>query len=128
MPASVVGDTRAALATALATSLATVYESVPEAPIPPAIVIVPSSPYMESLLINKSTVKVKLNFAITAIVANNSNAGSLANLEALIMAILAAIPAGYIVGDVEKPTVLVVGTSPMLVADINVSTYYTQTT
>ena len=128
MPASVVGDTRAALATALATSLATVYESVPEAPIPPAIVIVPNSPYMEMALINDTTVKVKINFAITAIVANNSNAGSLANLEALIMAILAAIPAGYIVGDVEKPTVLVVGTSPMLVADINVSTYYTQTT
>ena len=128
MPASVVGDTRAALATALATSLATVYESVPEAPIPPAIVIVPNSPYMEMALINDTTVKVKINFAITAIVANNSNAGSLANLEALIMVILAAIPAGYIVGDVEKPTVLVVGTSPMLVADINVSTYYTQTT
>ena len=128
MPASVIGDTRAALATALATSLATVYESVPEAPIPPAIVIVPNSPYMEMALINDTTVKVKINFAITAIVANNSNAGSLANLEALIMVILAAIPAGYIVGDVEKPTVLVVGTSPMLVADINVSTYYTQTT
>ena len=128
MPAAVVGDTRAALATALATSLATVYESVPEAPIPPAIVIVPNSPYMEMALINDTTVKVKINFAITAIVANSSNAGSLANLEALIMVILAAIPAGYIVGDVEKPTVLVVGTSPMLVADINVSTYYTQTT
>ena len=128
MTASVVGDTRAALATALATTLATVYASVPETPIPPAIVIVPGSPYMESLVINKATTKVKINFAITAIVANNSNAGSLANLEALIIGILGAIPSGYEVGDVEKPTVLVVGTSPMLVADINVSTYYTQTT
>lgn len=128
MTASVVGDTRAALATALATTLATVYASVPETPIPPAIVIVPGSPYMEALVINKATTKVKINFAITAIVANNSNAGSLANLEALIIGILGAIPSGYEVGDVEKPTVLVVGTSPMLVADINVSTYYTQTT
>lgn len=128
MPASVIGDTRAALATALATSLATVYESVPEAPIPPAIVIVPNSPYMEMALINDTTVKVKINFAITAIVANSSNAGSLANLEALIIGILAAVPAGYVVGDVEKPTVLSIGASTMLVADINVSTYYTQTT
>jgi hypothetical protein len=128
MPASVVGDTRAALATALATTLATVYSSVPETPIPPAIVIVPDSPYMEPLVINKATTKVKINFAISAIVANNSNAGSLANLEALIIGILAAIPAGYVVGDVEKPTVLVVGASSMLVADINVSTTYTQTT
>ena len=128
MPASVVGDTRAALATALATSGATVYPSVPESPIPPAIVIVPGSPYMESVLFNKATTKVKINFAITAIVANNSNAGSLANLEALIIGILGAIPSGYEVGDVEKPTVLSIGASTMLVADINVSTYYTQTT
>ena len=128
MTASTIGDTRAALATALATTSATVYSSVPETPIPPAIVIVPNSPYMEPVLLNKSTTKVKLNFAITAIVANNSNAGSLANLEALILGILAAMPSGYIVGDVEKPTILVVGVSPMLIADINVSTYYTQTT
>lgn len=128
MPASVVGDTRAALATALATTNATVYASVPESPIPPAIVVVPSSPYIEPLLINKATLKVKINFAITAIVANNSNAGSLAALELLIIGILAAIPAGYIVGDVEKPTVLSIGASTMLVADINVSTTYTQTT
>jgi hypothetical protein len=63
MPASTIGDTRAALATALATTLATVYSSVPETPIPPAIVIVPDSPYMEPVLLNKSTTKVKLNFA-----------------------------------------------------------------
>ena len=128
MTASTVGDTRAALATALATSGATVYGSVPESPIPPAIVIVPGSPYMEPATINKATTKVKINFAITAIVANNSNAGSLANLEALIIGIIAAIPSGYVVGDVEKPTVLIIGASQMLVADINVSTYYTQTT
>jgi hypothetical protein len=38
------------------------------------------------------------------------------------------LPAGYVVSTVDKPTVLEVGQSPMLVADINVSTYYTQTT
>jgi len=37
------------------------------------------------------------------------------------------MPSGYVVGTIEKPTVLEVGQSPMLVADINVSTYYTQT-
>ena len=36
-------------------------------------------------------------------------------------------PGGCWVGWIEKPTVLEVGQSPMLVADINVSTYYTQT-
>lgn len=127
MPANSVAETRAALANAFSSLAATCYASVPETPIPPAIVIVPSSPYMEIILIGKSQVKVQLNFAITAIVASNSNAGSLDNLEKLIIGILAAMPAGYVVGNIEKPTVLEVGQSPMLVADINVSTYYTQT-
>jgi hypothetical protein len=128
MPANSIAETRSALATAFNALSANVYPSVPESPIPPAIVVVPDSPYMEVVLIGKSKTQVKLNFAITAIVASNSNAGSLDNLEQLIIGILAAMPAGYVVGVIEKPTVLEVGQSPMLVADINVSTYYTQTT
>jgi hypothetical protein len=128
VPANAVSDTRAALANAFSALSANVYASVPESPIPPAIVVVPNSPYMEVVLIGKASTKVQINFAITAIVASNSNAGSLDNLEKLIMGILAAMPAGYVVGQIEKPTVLEVGQSPMLVADINVSTYYTQTT
>lgn len=127
MPANSIAETRSTLATAFNALSANVYPSVPESPIPPAIVVVPSSPYMEVVLIGKSKTQVKLNFAITAIVASNSNAGSLDNLEKLIIGILAAMPAGYVVGVIEKPTVLEVGQSPMLVADINVSTYYTQT-
>jgi hypothetical protein len=127
MPANSIAETRSALATAFSALSANVYPSVPESPIPPAIVVVPDSPYMEVVLIGKSKTQVKLNFAITAIVASNSNAGSLDNLEQLIIGILAAMPAGYVVGVIEKPTVLEVGQSPMLVADINVSTYYTQT-
>jgi hypothetical protein len=125
--ANAISDTRAALANAFSALSANVYASVPESPIPPAIVVVPDSPYMEVVLIGKSATKVKINFAISAIVASNSNAGSLDNLEKLIIGILAAMPAGYVVGVIEKPTVLEVGQSPMLVADINVSTYYTQT-
>ena len=128
MPANSIAETRSALATAFSALSANVYPSVPESPIPPAIVVVPDSPYAEVVLIGKGAVKLKLNFAITAIVASNSNAGSLDNLEKLIIGILAAMPAGYVVGVIEKPTVLEVGQSPMLVADINVSTYYTQTT
>jgi hypothetical protein len=128
VPANSIAETRAALASAFSALSANVYPSVPESPIPPAIVVVPSTPYMEVVLIGKASTKVQLNFVISAIVASNSNAGSLDNLEKLIIGILAAMPAGYVVGVVEKPTVLEVGQSPMLVADINVSTYYTQTT
>jgi len=124
--ASSIAGTRSTLASAFSSLAATSYGYVPESPIPPAIVIVPSSPYMEPTLIGALT-KVKINFTITAIVQYNSNPGSLDNLEQLVIGILAAIPSGYEVGNVEKPVPLEVGASTMLCADINVSTYYTQT-
>jgi len=127
MTASTIAETRATLASAFSSLAATSYGYVPESPIPPAIVVVPSTPYMEMALINDAVTKVKINFVITAIVSYNSNPASLDNLEQLIIGILAAMPSGYIVGNVEKPTPLEVGASTMLCADINVSTYYTQT-
>lgn len=128
MPASSISaDVRGTLATALASVAGNVYSYVPEAIIPPAVVVVPSSPYMEINLISKSSIKLLLNYTITVAVAYNSNPGSLDNLEKLIIQILAVIPSGYIVGQIERPTVTSVGASNLLAADINVSTYYTQT-
>jgi hypothetical protein len=114
------------LATALAGVAASVYSTVPETVIPPACVIVPDSPYLESTLIGNGSVKVKINFVVSAAVAYNSNAGALDNLEKLIISILAAMPTGYVVGDVQRPTITSVGASNLLVADLSVSTYYTQ--
>jgi hypothetical protein len=128
MPAStILSSVRTPLATALATVTGSVYSYVPESVYPPAVVFVPSSPYLEIETIGKSSVRCKVNMTITALVAYNSNPASLDNMEQLIMSILAIIPAGYIVGSVEQPTVQQVGASTMLISDINVSTYYTQT-
>jgi hypothetical protein len=100
---------------------------VPETPSVPFCVNVPDSPYLELETINKSTLHAKINLVISCGVAYNNNAASLDNLEQLVMSVLAVIPVGYIVGAVEKPTVTQVGASNVLVADIRVSTYYTQT-
>jgi len=127
MPSSISDDVRGALATALSSVAGSIYSYVPEAIIPPAVVIVPGSPYMEPNLINKATIKVMLNYKITAAVAYNSNPASLDNLEKLIISILAVIPAGYVVGQIETPQIVQIGASNVLSADINVSTYYTQT-
>jgi hypothetical protein len=127
MPAtSIATNVRGTLATALAGVAASVYSTVPETVIPPACVIVPDSPYLESTLIGSGSVKVKINFVVSAAVAYNSNAGALDNLEKLIISILAAMPTGYVVGDVQRPTITSVGASNLLVADLSVSTYYTQ--
>jgi hypothetical protein len=68
-----------------------------------------------------------VNLIATAIVAYNSNPASLDNIEKLVISILAALPAGYTVGVVERPLVSQIGAAQYLTCDINLSTYYTQT-
>jgi hypothetical protein len=129
MPAStILSSVRQPLATALAGVAGNVYAYVPESVIPPAVVVVPDSPYLEIETIGKSQIRTKVNMTITAVVAYNSNPASLDNIEQLIMSILAVIPSGYIVGEVERPTVTTIGASTMLISDIRVATYYQQTT
>ena len=125
-PTTIATNVRGTLATALASVAASVYSTVPEAVIPPACVIVPDSPSLETTTIGASTVRVKVNLVVSAAVAYNNNAGALDNLEQLIISIMQAMPTGYVVGDVQRPTIQAVGASNMLVADLAVSTYYTQ--
>lgn len=128
MPASTIQSSiRDALKVAFAGVTASVYNSVPEGVIAPAVVIVPSTPYLEPQLLNKSTVKLKVNVTATCIVSYNSNPASLDNLEKLVISVLAALPAGYIAGVVERPLVSQIGAAQYLTADINLSTYYEQT-
>ena len=129
MPASTIsGDVRGAIKTALAGVTANVYDTVPEAPIVPAVVIVPDSPYMELETIGHANVRVKLNYTITACVAYFSNAASLDNLEKLTISILSALSASkYELSTVERPSVTQVGTTNLLVSDIRLSIRYEQT-
>lgn len=128
MTASTIQDNvRGVLATALSGVAASVYNHVPEAPIPPAVVIVPDAPYLDPEIINSSTFKCKVNLVISCIVAYNSNPASLDNLEKLIISTIQAIPSGWEVNQADQPRIQDVGASSMLVSDIRVSTYYTQT-
>jgi hypothetical protein len=129
MPASTIsGDVRGAIKTALASVSANVYDHAPEAPIVPAVVIVPDSPYMELETIGKSPVRVKLNYTITAAVAYLSNPASLDNLEKLVISILGALNASkYELSTVERPSITTVGTTNLLVSDIRLSVRYEQT-
>ena len=128
MPSTIAADVRGALKTALAACTANIYDSVPEAPIVPAIVIVPVSPYMELELIGKSITRVKLNYTITACVAYFSNAAALDNLEQLVISILGELDASkYELSTVERPSVTEVGTTTLLVSDIRLSVRYEQT-
>ena len=91
----------------------------------PSICLVPGSPYLESLLINSSTTKVKVNLSVTGVVGYSNNAAALDNLEQLMINIISAMPGGYEVGNVSNPQPLEVGAGKYLTADLQVSTYYT---
>lgn len=127
MPSTILSSIRTPLATALSSVAGNIYSFVPETVIPPAVVVVPDSPYLELQTINKSTLHLKINFTITVCVAYNSNPAALDNIEQLIMSVLAVIPSGYNVDQVERPTIQTVGQANLLFADIRVWTYYTQT-
>ena len=121
------GDVRGAIKTALAGVSANVYDHTPEAPIVPAVVIVPDSPYMELETIGRANVRVRLNYTITACVAYLSNPASLDNLEKLVISILSALSASkYELSTVERPSITQVGTTNLLVADIRLSVRYEQ--
>lgn len=127
-PTTISTNVRDALATALSGVAASVYSEPPETVIPPACIIVPDQPYLESEFIGNASVRVKINFVVTAAVAYYSNAGALDNLEQLIIAIMAVIPTNYTVGTVSRPNITQVGATNLLVADIEISTNYTQQT
>lgn len=124
---TILSQVRQPLATALAGVAANVYDHVPEEPSVPFAAFVPDSPYLELTKIGKSTLHADINLVITVGVAFNNNAAALDNLEQLVLSVLAVIPAGYIVGAVEKPIVTQIAESYKLTADIRVSTTYTQT-
>jgi hypothetical protein len=124
---SISADVRGAIKTALAGVTANVYDTVPESPIVPAVMIVPDSPYMELETIGRANVRVRLNYTITAAVAYFSNPASLDNLEKLIISILSALSASkYELSTVERPSVVQVGTTNLLVSDIRLSVRYEQ--
>jgi hypothetical protein len=127
MPSTILSAVRTPLATALAGVSANVFAYVPESIPAPAVVVVPDSPYLEFDTIGKSTFRCKINMTITCCVAYNSNPASLDNIEQLITSVVAVIPNGYEVQAVDRPTVTTVGASTLLVADIRVATWYTQT-
>ena len=117
---------RTPLKNSLSSIAANVYNGIPETMTSPSICLIPGAPYFESVLIGKNTTKVKVNLTVTGVVTYANNAAALDNLETLMISIIAAMPNGYEVGNVNQPQPLEVGAGKYLTADLQVSTYYNQ--
>jgi hypothetical protein len=116
---------RTPLKNSLSSIAANVYNGIPETMTSPSICLIPDAPYLESVLIGKTTTKVKVNLIVTGVVGYSNNAAALDNLETLMISIISAMPSGYEVGNVNQPQPLEVGAGKYLAADLQVSTYYT---
>lgn len=107
---------RGEIKTALASVPATIYSYPPKSVPLPSVSIVPGSPYLEP--INLGTNKFRTRYQITAAVNALENEAALQNLEELLLAIYAAIPAGWIVSNTSSPRILDLGQSVALTADV----------
>lgn len=107
---------RGEIKTALSSVPATIYAYPPKSVPLPSVSIVPGSPYLEP--INLGTNKFRTRYQITAAVNALENEAALQNLEELLLAIYAAIPAGWIVSNTSSPRILDLGQSVALTADV----------
>jgi len=117
---------RANLAATLAAAGRVVYAWPNENITPPAIVLVPGSPYISVTAIGGSRLAVR--FDITCIVNAQDNQAALANIETLILSVT-----GLLSGNIaflsgwSQPTVQQIGNAEMLISQLNIELGTTNT-
>jgi hypothetical protein len=97
-----------------------VYSFPKEQITPPALVLVPSSPYVVPVGIGGLNNRINVRFDLTAIVGAADNQAALANLETLILAVFDTLPAGVSVTSWTQPNVITIGSNEMLTSQITI--------
>lgn len=119
---------RDTLATALGASGRVVYAFPKEQITPPALVLVPSSPYLVPAAIGGLGNRVNVRFDLTALVSATDNKAALANLETLMLDVFAKLPSGASVNNWSQPTVLSVANQELLTSQITIELVTTTNT
>jgi hypothetical protein len=115
---------RTALANTLAAAGRVVYSFPNENITPPAIVLVPGSPYITVGAIGGARCHVR--FDITCIVNAADNQAALANLETLILSVTDLLATNIsFLGGWSQPTVTQIGNAEMLISQLNIEMVYT---
>ena len=110
---------RDALAATLAAAGRVVYAWPNENITPPAIVLVPGSPYITVSAIGGTRLHVR--FDITCIVNAADNRAALANIETLILSVTDLLANNIsLLGGWSQPTVQQIGNADMLISQINI--------
>lgn len=111
---------RSDLADELAAAGRVVYSFPREQITPPALVLVPSSPYLVPVGIGGLNNRINVRFDLTAIVAAADNQAALANLETLMLDVFDVLPEGASVDTWTQPTVITIGSNEMLTSQITI--------
>jgi hypothetical protein len=113
-------ELRSDLADALSAAGRVVYSFPKEQITPPALVLVPSSPYIVPVGIGGLNNRINVRFDLTALVNATDNQAALANLETLMLAVFDSLPAGTSVNNWSQPTVTAIANQELLTSEITI--------
>lgn len=113
-------DLRTDLADALSAAGRVVYSFPKEQITPPALVLVPSSPYIVPVGIGGLNNRINVRFDLTALVNATDNQAALANLETLMLAVFDSLPAGTSVNNWSQPNVVPIANQELLTSQITI--------
>jgi hypothetical protein len=109
------------LATALSAAGRVVYAFPREQITPPAIVLVPTSPYITPVAIGGLSNRLNVRFALTVVVGAADNQAALANIETLMLDVYDALPTGTgIINGFSQPQIEEVSGNQMLTSSITI--------
>lgn len=112
---------RNGLASALSAAGRVVYAFPREQITPPALVLVPASPYLQPASIGGAGNRINVRFELTAIVGAADNQAALANIESLMLATFDALPTGTgIINGWTQPQIQEVSGQTMLTSSLTI--------
>lgn len=109
------------LATALSAAGRVVYAFPREQITPPAIVLVPTSPYITPVAIGGLSNRLNVRFALTVVVGAADNQAALANIETLMLDVYNALPNGTgVISGFSQPQIEEVSGQQMLTSSLTI--------
>jgi hypothetical protein len=117
-------EARSALIAALEGNGYRVYDTMPAVPKPPAIVIIPDSPWIVPERIG-SNLNYRVRWRVTVVISPRSNEAATTDIEDAVDVVLANIPASMNVEQVNAPQLQDTGAQgTVLTTEINVSAHW----
>jgi hypothetical protein len=112
---------RDSLASSLSAAGRVVYAFPREQITPPAIVLVPTSPYITPVAIGGLNNRLNVRFALTVVVGAADNQAALANIETLMLAVYSTLPTGTgIINGFSQPQIEEVSGQQMLTSSLTI--------